>query len=169
MRTASEPLVGVRVDADPPNGSVERRRRVDGATLVQLLALVPILLTFKLVHESSQLQWLDYWQALTRFTGASRTPHPLHLFFYHEGDVPAIGSLVLWLNLQLFHGLAHPVGYFDLAVVVGQLLILRSLLPSPERLGRWWYAGLVVAIAVLLFAPQGAWNFSRSASGASWL
>ena len=166
MSTASESRRTSRFAAAR---SVERARRFDPASLVQLLAIVPILITVGLVRDSSQLMWLDYWDTVSKYIGADGSLQPRGLVYFHEGHVPVIGSLVFWINLKLFGGLAHPIGYFDIAVVVAQLLILRSFLPPPERLGRWWHPALVVAFALLLFAPQGAWNFARSASGASWL
>jgi hypothetical protein len=121
-----------------------------------------------LVQASSQLQWFDYWSTLARFMGPEGGIRPLDLFFYHEGHVPAIPGLIHWLNVHVTGGLAHALGYYDIAVVIAQLLLLRSFLPR-KRLGVWTFSLLVVAFAVLLFAPQGAWNFSRAASGTAWL
>jgi hypothetical protein len=142
--------------------------RIQPVRLVQLLAIVPILSTVDLVQASSQLQWFDYWTGLARFTEADGSLRPLDLFFYANSHVPAIPSLISWINVQLTGGLAHALGYYDIAVVIAQLLLLRWLLPR-ERLGAWTFSLLVVAFAVLLFAPQGAWNFSRAASGTAWL
>lgn len=164
-RASEEPPV---VTTGRPPG-VKRRHGVRPALLAQLLAVVPVLVIFDLVQDSSQLQWLDYWSGLARFMEPGGSIRPLDVVYFTEGHVPAIPSLVAWVNVLLTGGLAHPLGWFDIAVVLAQLLLLRWLLPGPERLGAWTFSLLVIAFAVLLFAPQGAWNFSRAASGAGWL
>src|SRR5918998_2102576 len=98
--------------------SPARRHRLQPVELVQLLAIIPILVIVDLVQASSQLQWFDYWSALARFMGPEGSLRPLDLFFYSEGHVPAIPGLIAWLNVQLTGGLAHALGYYDVAVVI---------------------------------------------------
>lgn len=144
-------------------------RRIPPAAYLQLLAIVPAIVIVDLVRDSSQLPWLDYWSALIRFTNDDGSLRPLDLLFFSESHVPAFPNFLYWINLHLTGGLSHPIGYYDIAVVVAQLLVLRFLLPKPDRLGWVWHSLLVVGFAVLLFSPQGAWNFARAMSGGAWL
>jgi hypothetical protein len=146
-----------------------RLRRIPPVAYLQVLAIVPLVVIVDLVRDSSQLPWLDYWGGLARFTDSDGSLRPLDLLFFSESHVPALPNLIYWINLQLTNGLSHPIGYYDIAVVLAQLLVLRFLLPKPEQLGWLWHSLLVVGFAVLLFAPQGAWNFSRAMSGGAWL
>lgn len=136
---------------------------------LQVLAIVPVLAILDLVRSSSQLQWFDYWTILPKLLTADGSLVPRNLLHFEESHVLGVPSLLYWLNLQVTGGLNRPLAYLVVALVVGQLLILRSLLPRPERLGHWMFGALVVAFSALLFAPQGAWNFSRAMSGTAWL
>lgn len=165
-------MAGVEAPAGPRTASERltvRLRRVQPAALVQLLAIVPLLVMIDVVLNSSELPWFDYWEGFTRYTTPDGGLKPLDLLFFANGHVVAVPALIQWVNFQLTGGLGHALGFFVIATVVAQFFLLRSFLPRPSELGAWWHSLLVVAIAVLLFAPQGAWNFSRSASGAAWL
>jgi hypothetical protein len=147
----------------------DRLRGVEPAALVQLLAIIPMIVMLDVVLDSSQLPWFDYWDAFTIYTAPDGDLKPLDLLFFANGHVVAVPALIQWINFQLTGGESHAIGFYVMAIVVAQFFLLRSFLPRPPALGAWWYGLLVVAIAVLLFAPQGAWNFSRAASGAGWL
>src|SRR6185436_6294766 len=98
MSTASEPRTEPRVEGDPPSRphsrQLRRLRKFDPAQLLQLLALIPILATITLVHESSQLQWLDYWGNLVKFINADGSLNPPGLVFFHEGHVPVTSGFI---------------------------------------------------------------------------
>ena len=152
-----------------PRGVLARARAADRILWLQLLAVVPAVTMLQLILDSSQLPWLDYWQSLVKYTEPDGDLIPRNLAHFHEGHVPALPSLVFWINLHLTGGRSHPIGFYVIAVAVAQVLALRFLLPRPAKLGAWWHTLLVLAAAILVFAPQGAWNYARSVSGASWL
>jgi hypothetical protein len=143
--------------------------RVHPGLWLQLLALLPILMILELVQASSDLQWFDYWSVVPKIVDADGSLVPRDLLHFEESHVLALPGLIYWLNIQLTDGLNRTLAYFVVFVTAGQLLVLRALLPRPERLGHWVFGGLVVAFSALLFAPQLAWNFSRAMSGTAWL
>ena len=138
--------------------------------LVYTLALVPPLLMLVTVQQSSQVPWRDYWDILAQVTAPDGGLIPRRTITIVGGHPFTVPSLVYWADLRIFGGAARSLGYLDIALVLGQLLIVRLLL---GRLGTvlspWGVALLTVVTAALLFAPQGAWNFVRSMSGVSWL
>ena len=149
-----------------------RRRRwpkVDLATALQLVALVPIAATLLLVRDSSKLQWFDYWAIAPRVINPDGSLAASNLFSYHEGHILAVPSVAYWLNYRLTSGLNTTLGLFVVGISVAQLFMLRRLLPRPATIGRWLFATAFVALSALLFASQGAHNFSRAMSGTAWL
>jgi hypothetical protein len=153
----------------PRSGHLAWWRRIDPAWGVQLLAIVPLLAMVSFVRASTKLQWFDYWTILPRIVNADGSLAESELFAYHEGHILAVPSVVYWLNYKLTSGLNTTLGLFVVALVLAQVLMLRWLLPRTSVIGRWMYGLLFVAIAALLFAPQGAHNFGRAMSGTAWL
>jgi hypothetical protein len=160
---------GPRGEARFPDLTSKPTRRVDLAKLLQVVALLPVLVILKLVVESSNLQWFDYWTVFPRFVNPDGSLAERGLFGLHEGHSLFMSGVIQWLNYKITGGLNRPLGLFVIVVVLAQLLLLRKLLPPSTRIGQWWFSGLFVATAALLFAPQGAHNFSRAASGSAWL
>jgi len=156
--------------SEEPSAPARRRRpHVDLATALQLVALVPIAAMVLLVRDSSKLQWFDYWGSLPRVVNPDGSLAESGLFTYNEGHILAVPSVVYWLNYRLTSGLNTTLGLFVVAISAVQLLMLRRLLPRPAAIGRWWFATAFVALSALLFASQGAHNFSRAMSGTAWL
>lgn len=165
-RTTTERVTRPRAVLDR---SISIVRRIHPAWVLEALALLPVYVIVQLVLQSSNLQWFDYWTALPRYISANGSLIESGLFGFHEGHVIAVAGLIQWTNFQLTGGLNRTLGLFVIAAAAAQLVVLRSLLPRASVIGRWWFSGLVVALAALLFAPQGAHNFSRAASGSAWL
>lgn len=147
----------------------KRLRHLDLSQAVQLLAVIPVVAMVSHVLHSSQLQFGDYWLVADRTFNPDGSLALSQLLTYHNGHVLALPGVVYWLNFKLTGGLNQPLGLFVVAVGLVQLLALRTLLPRPSRIGRWGFGVAFLAIAALLFSPQGVHNFARSMSGVAWL
>ena len=163
------------VDAGPASHRIGHQLRAAVARFPfakwsQLLALLPPLLMFRMVRKSSDLQWFDYWTILPRIVNPDGSLAIRGLLTFTEGHILAGPQRHLfWLNVRFFDGVNRTLGYYVIAVVLAQVLVLRAALPRALDIGQWWYSGLVIGISILLFAPQGVWNFTRAMSGTAWL
>jgi hypothetical protein len=144
-------------------------RRVNIARWAQVAAVIPPVAMVLLVLASSKLQWFDYWSIFPRVTNPDGSLAPRRLFSYHEGHILAVPSVIYWLNYKVTSGLNTALGLFAVALAAAQVLMLRVLLPKAKLIGQWWVTVLFVVITALLFASQGAHNFSRAMSGTAWL
>jgi hypothetical protein len=144
-------------------------RRVDVARLVQLLAVIPAVGMLQLVLRASDTQWFDYWMTFPDIVNPDGSLAVRRLVFFHNEHVMAVPYVIFWLNYKLTSGLNTTLGVFVVGLAAVQVVLLRRMLPSVARLGRWAVSLLFVGFAVLVFAPQGAHNFARAMSGTAWL
>jgi hypothetical protein len=177
--TTTEPAAGRKAAragrkqdrADRANRRLGMRSRADRwlqpITLLWLAALLPPLLMVRRIHESTKLNYQDYWSSMLRFTNADGSLHLRGLFSYQNEHPFFVPQLIYYLDARLTSGTNHALGYYSLLVSVAAVLILWFLLPrswSPLNRGL-----LLVAASALLFCPSGAWNYVRGMSGVAWL
>ncbi|MDT0260351.1 hypothetical protein [Jatrophihabitans lederbergiae] len=132
-----------------------------------LAALVPALIMARRVHQTTQMQYLDYWSSLLRFTNPDGSIHPRGFFSYQNEHPFVITQIVYYVDAKFLTGSNHELGYFSILAAVASLVIVWRLLP-----GRWssLTQGLVVlAASAIMFCPTGAWNFVKGMSGTAWL
>jgi hypothetical protein len=175
----SEPTSAGRPAAGTPEGSGRTRasrrlgnrsradRWLQPITLLWLIAALPPLLMVRRIHESTKLNYQDYWSSMLRFTNADGSLHLRGLFSYQNEHPFFVPQLVYYLDARLLTGTNHALGYFSLLVSVAAVVILWFLLPrswSPLNRGL-----LLVAASAVLFCPSGVWNYVRGMSGVAWL
>jgi hypothetical protein len=135
----------------------------------ELLALVPVLAMLGAVLDAPKVQLPDYWIIAPETFNGDGSLAVSTLFSYYNGHILAVPKVLFWLNYELNSGLNTTLGLWVILMGVGQVLIMRALLPRGPGLGRWSASLLVVGIAVLVFAPQGTHNYVMAMSGASWV
>jgi hypothetical protein len=136
-------------------------------TLLWLAAVLPPLLMLRRIHESTKLNYQDYWSSMLRFTNPDGSLHLRGLFSYQNEHPFLVPQLIYYLAARLTTGTNHALGYFSLLVSTAAVVLLWFLLPrswSPLNRGL-----LLVAASALLFCPSGAWNYVRGMSGVAWL
>ncbi|NLD75451.1 MAG: hypothetical protein GX643_02170 [Acidimicrobiales bacterium] len=137
--------------------------------VVAAVSLFPIGRMLHLVRSGTHLQYNDYWYAFDRSvsdTGWLRLDNILEFDFAH---LLAIPNAIYWLNARLLSGSNVTLGYFVILVVIAQVVLLWKLLPARTSLPEPLIATLAIAVPVLLFAVNGAWNFLVAMSGTAWL
>lgn len=153
-----------------PSRLLNRRRPRSGAVpLVELLAVVPVLAMLGAVLGAPKMQLPDYWIIAPQTFNGDGSLATSTLLSYYNGHILAVPKILFWLNYQLNSGLNSTLGLWVLVMGVGQVLVMRALLPRGPRLDRWARSLLVVGLAVLVFAPQGTHNYVMAMSGASWI
>lgn len=136
-------------------------------TLLWLAALLPPLLMVRRIHQSTNLNYQDYWSSMLRITTPTGGLHLRGLFTYQNEHPFFVPQVLYYLDARLLAGTNHMLGYYSLLVSIGALAILWFLLP------RTWSpltrSLMLVAASAVLFCPSGAWNYVRGMSGAAWL
>jgi len=136
-------------------------------TLLWLAALLPPLLMVRRIHQSTQLNYQDYWSAMLRITTPTGGLHLRGLFTYQNEHPFFVPQVLYYLDARLLGGTNHTLGYYSLLVSVAAVAILWFLLPRAwSPLTR---SLLLVAASAVLFCPSGAWNYVRGMSGVAWL
>lgn len=132
-----------------------------------LLALIPALIMARRVHQSTKMQYLDYWSSLLRFTNADGSIHPRGFFTYQNEHPFVITQVIYYLDAKVLTGSNRELGYFSVLAALASLVILWRLLPARFSL---LTQGLVLLISsAIMFCPTGAWNFVKGMSGTAWL
>lgn len=156
--TAIEPSTARRLD---------RHSWRNPALYVFLLALIPALIMARRVHQSTNMQYQDYWSSLLRFTNADGSVHPRGFFTYQNEHPFIITQVIYYLDAKVLTGGNRELGYFSVLAAIASLLIVWRLLPA-----RWssLTQGLVLlASSAIMFCPTGAWNYVKGMSGTAWL
>lgn len=144
-----------------------RQRLLVPATLLLILAAVPVAAMLVEVLRAPRLHFLDYWSVFGRVTEDSGALNPRGIFTYQNEHPMFLPGLLFWVEAKLSGGRNQVLGVFDVVVTVGTLLILNRLLPrSLDAVKR---AALTVAFAFLLFTTSGLHNFTFGFSGVGWL
>jgi hypothetical protein len=134
---------------------------------VELLALLPLLLTVRRVMAAPLMSYQDYWETLHRITNPDGSPH-LRGFFTYQNEHPfTVPSAVFYLTARFAGGDNRTLGYYVILVAAVTVLLLRWLLPRAwSPMARAW---LTVMLSFVVFCPAGLWNFVRGMSGVAWL
>ncbi|HEX2903889.1 MAG TPA: hypothetical protein VHO01_10590 [Jatrophihabitans sp.] len=132
-----------------------------------LLAACPILLMLDRVYRSTDLNYADFWSALSRITNPDGSVK-LRGFFTYQNEHPfLVPQLLYYLDIKLFHGTNRSLGYYVLLLGIATLALMYRLLPKV-----WPTTSRVlflVAASAIVFCPTGAWNYVRGMSGTAWL
>lgn len=132
-----------------------------------LAALPAVAMTWVVLH-GTKMQYTDYWRMVDRTFGSNGGLDVGGLFSFENEHPVVIPQILYWLNARLASGSNITLGLFVVAVVVGQLVVIRRFIPAEER-PRLVGVALFVAASVVLFSRQGSHNFLLGMSGTAWL
>lgn len=139
-------------------------------TMSAVLGVVTILFIYLTVHTLTRNPWASLSAA------AFYALHPQIIRSSVDGLETSVSSLFLAVTVYLFIRMVRgrlsptPAGYGLLGLAAGLMILGRAesvavlaaivilLLVRERKAGRWWYPGITLATAALLFMPWAIWN-----------
>jgi hypothetical protein len=138
-----------------------------GTALAAVAAGVPPLLMLLEIGRAPVMNFNDYWIVLDRLTAADGSLLPRQVFTLQNEHPTFLPGLAYYADARWLGGTNHPLGLLAWLMAVGTLVLLTRMLPrgvpQPVR------GGLVVLLAILVFAPKGLHNYAYGMSGVAWL
>ncbi len=151
-----------------PSGARRSNAHAAGYAIAVLLAAYPVLRMLGIVLDAAPLQHADYWQLFDRFVTSGGGLDVGGLFHFNNEHPLVVPQLLLWANVELFHGSNVALGLIDVLVGVGQLATLGLVIARSDVSHRQRMA-LFVLSSVLVFSLLGTWNYAKAMSGVAWL
>ena len=148
--------------------AAHRARRLAMHSVAAVLLALPVLRMIDIVLGGTALQHADYWIMLPDITTKSGGLDVGGLFVFQNEHPVVVAKLIYWLNIRLFAGSNIALGLIDIALVVGQLVIIALMLRR-SAFDRLQALIVLVVASVLLFNLVGTWNFVKAMSGTAWL
>lgn len=119
------------------------------------------------VYHATDLNYTDFWSALSRITDTNGHVK-LRGFFTYQNEHPfLVPQILYYLDIKLLRGTNRGLGFVVVLLAIASLYLIFRLLPKA-----WPTAGrllFLVAASAVVFCPAGAWNYVRGMSGAAWI
>lgn len=138
------------------------------ATIIAIL--LPTLYVISWVNQGGELSNFDYWWILWRFYKPDGfSLNPFDWIFHNNEHLHLIPSWLYALNILLTKGSNIGLSYITIGLVLGQILLLRLMLPNSVKKSDSLFLFLTFCIAVFSFTPAAAHNWMRGFSGIIWI
>lgn len=119
------------------------------------------------VYHATDLNYTDFWSALSRITKPDGGIK-LRGFFTYQNEHPfLVPQILYYLDIKLLHGTNRGLGFLVVLLAIGSVALVYRLLPKTwPAVGR---LAFLIAASAIVFCPAGAWNYVRGMSGAAWI